>query len=308
MSSGSGPGWPVGAIKDIAQAILHTLVYADLFDYPLRTEELHRYLIGHRAPLSAVRTYLDQAGRQPTSLARVASFWCLTGRERLADLRREREVYARSLHQEVERYAPLIAAVPFVRCVALTGSLAVQNVTGPDDDIDLLIVTAPGRVWLARGLAILIVHLAQRSGVELCPNYVLAEHRLQLGEPSLYIAHELAQLLPLYGFESYRRLMQSNAWVADYLPNALAHTSAVRHVSATARAGQRLMEAGLAGRLGDALEGWERERKIPKLRRVAIERGGSGTTYTAELCKGHVDDHSAAIQVRYMAQLSALGL
>ena len=298
----------MGAIKDLAQAILHTLVYANLFDYPLTTEELHRYLIAHRAPLQAVRAYLDDVGDQPAYLARVAPFWCLAGRERLADLRREREVYARSLLREVERYAPLIAAVPFVRCVALTGSLSMHNVTGPDDDIDLLIITAPGRVWLARGLAILIVHLAQRFGVELCPNYVLAEHRLQLGEPSLYIAHELAQLLPLYGFDVYQRLMESNAWVADYLPNASVHTSAVRQATAPARAGQQLMEAGLAGRLGDALEGWERDRKIPKLRRIAIERGGSGTTYTAELCKGHVGDHAAAIQVRYRAELSALGL
>jgi hypothetical protein len=298
----------VGAIKDIAQAILHTLVYADLFDYPLTTEELHRYLIAHRAPLAAVQAYLDEGRGQPSSLVRVSPFWCLPGRDGLAELRRQREVYAQSLCRQAQRYAPLIAAVPFVRSVAITGSLAMHNVTGADDDIDLLVVTASGRVWLARGLVILIVRLAQRFGVELCPNYVLAEHRLQLGEPSLYIAHELAQLVPLYGLEAYRRLIRSNAWVAEYLPNASARTSVARHAGAIARGGQRLMEVGLAGRLGDALEGWERERKILKLRRVAIERGGTGTTYTAELCKGHVDDHAAAVQGRYRAQLSALGL
>jgi hypothetical protein len=308
MGSSSGVGWPVGAIKDIGQAILHTLAYADLFDYPLTTEELHRYLIAYRTSLSAVKAYLDLGRGRPPWVARVSSFWCLAGREALADLRQERQVYAQSLYREVERYTPLIAALPFVRSVALTGSLTMHNVTGPDDDIDLLIVAAPGRVWLARGLVILIVHLAQRFGVELCPNYVLAEHRLQLGEPSLYIAHELAQLMPLYGFGAYQRLMQGNAWVAEYLPNATARTSAARHAGAIARGGQKLMEASLAGRLGDGLEGWERERKIPKLRRVAIERGGTGTTYSADLCKGHVDDHASTVQGRYMAQLSALGL
>jgi hypothetical protein len=192
--------------------------------------------------------------------------------------------------------------------VSITGSLAMNNVSDPQDDIDLLIVTARNRVWLARGLVILVVHLARRFGLELCPNYLMAEHQLELGEPSLFAAHELAQLLPLYGLEIYHRLLQSNAWMADYLPNAAPHDPGPGRTGTATRHGKRLVEGLLGGRLGDAIEQWERERKIPRLCQDAEREGGTGAIFTPDLCKGHIHDHGAAIRQRFADRLAAAGV
>jgi hypothetical protein len=289
-------------------AILHTLVYADLFDYPLTTEEIHRYLTGYPAPLSLVKEHLQRNGRSSEQWASVSRFWFLAGREHLVDLRQQRETYSQVLWPKARRFGHLVAALPFVRMVSITGSLAMHNVINPQDDVDLLIVTAEDRVWLGRALVILIVHLARRFGVELCPNYVMAESCLEMGEPSLYIAHELAQLHPLHGADIYHRLLKSNAWMVDYLPNATPRRPETDESGPATHRGQQLMEVLLGGRLGDGLEQWERERKIPQLRQIAIERGGTGTSYSAKLCKGHIDDHAAAVQQRYAAQLAELGL
>ncbi len=309
-ATGMGPpataSWPPGTLQNVGDAILHTVVYADLFDYPLRTEEIHRYLTGYAAPLSLVEEHLARNGRLAQHLASASRFWFLAGREHLVDLRLQREAFSRGLWPEARRYGRLIATMPFVRLVSITGSLAMHNVSHPRDDIDLLIVTAENRVWLGRGLVILIVHLARRFGIELCPNYVMAEQHLQLGEPSLFIAHELTQLLPLHGLDVYHRLLEGNAWIADYLPNASPRRSEIGQIGPLAGRGQEAMEALMGGRLGDSIERWERERKIPLLRQIAIERGGTGTTYTAELCKGHIHDHAAAVYNRYTAQLAAL--
>lgn len=299
--------WSAAAIHDLADAILHTVVYADLFDYPLRIEEIHRYLTGNSAPLTTVEKHLEQSGRLDGHLASAPPFWFLAGREHLGGLRREREAFSRVLWQRAKRYGRLVAAIPFVRMVSITGSLAVNNVSGPKDDIDLLIVTARNRVWLARGLVILIVHLARKSGVVICPNYVIVEHRLEIGEASLFTAHELAQLVPLYGLDTYCRLLERNAWMTAFLPNASPKQAGVREIAVALRFGQRALEGLLGGRLGDALERWERERKIAHLRRVASEQGGSGTSYTPDLCKGHADDHAASVYQRYVARLAALG-
>lgn len=292
----------------VDDAILQTLVYADLFDYPLTTEEIHRYLTGYPAPMSLVKEHLQRNGRSGEQWASVSRFWFLAGREHLVDLRRQRESYSQVLWPKARRFGRLIAALPFVRMVCITGSLAMHNVTNPQDDVDLLIVTAEERVWFGRALVILVVHLARRFGVELCPNYVMAESCLEMGEPSLYIAHELAQLLPLHGVDVYHRLLKSNAWMVDYLPNASPRRPEEDRSGAATHRGQRLMESLLGGRLGDSLEQWERERKIPRLRQIAIERGGTGTSYSTKLCKGHIDDHAAAVQERYAAQLAELGL
>jgi hypothetical protein len=308
MDTAVANGWPVGAIHDVAQAILYTLVYADLFDYPLRTEEIHRYLTGYAAPLAVVEEHLQQNGRLAEHLGSSAPFWFLAGREHLVGLRRQREAFSLVLWEQAKRYGRLIAAVPFVRMVSITGSLAMNNVSDSHDDIDLLIVTAENRVWLARGLTILIVHLARTLGVELCPNYVIAEHKLELGEPSLFAAHEMAQLIPISGLDTYFRLLESNTWLVDYLPNISPRQSSVRKPTTVGRIGQRGLEAALSGRLGDALERRERERKIPRLRQIARKQGGSGARYTPDLCKGHADDHSAGVYQQFVARLASQGM
>jgi hypothetical protein len=300
--------WTTGVIRNLADAIIHTLVYADVFDYPLKSEEIHRYLTGYPAPLAAVEEQLQQNGRLSKQIRSVSPFWFLAGREQLVDLRQKRDAFSRVLWQQATRYGYLIAALPFVRMVSITGSLAMNNVSSPRDDIDLLIVMAKDRVWLARGLVILIVHLARRFGVELCPNYVIAEHRLELEAHDLFTAHELAQLFPLCGLDMYQRLLKSNAWMIDFLPNASSRQVSARETGMAVRMGQQGLEAVLSGRLGDTIERWERERKIPRLRQVAHERGGKRASYTPDLCKGHPDDHTDSVYQQYVARLIAQGI
>jgi hypothetical protein len=191
---------------------------------------------------------------------------------------------------------------------AVTGALAMGNAPNADDDVDLLIVTQTGRVWLARGLVILVVHLVRQFGVELCPNYIIAEHNLRLDHPSLYTAHELAQLVPLHGAATYHQLLKTNSWLHTYLPNATPRRLRGRKVSTVAQSGRRAFETVLGGRLGDAIEGWEAGRKIPHLQQVAARQGATEADYTPELCKGHTGDHETSVAQRYAAQLAELGL
>jgi hypothetical protein len=198
-----------------------------------------------------------------------------------------------------------MARLPYIRMVGVTGSLAANNVVSEQDDIDFFFVTLPGRLWLARGLVVLIVRLAARRGIELCPNYLVAEPHLELHNQSLFTAYELVQLVPIYGQAAYSRLLASNQWFVAFLPNAAPKDVDARQLAPVSRGMQRLGEAMLNHRLGDALEEWERSRKIPRLRRVALEQGGSATAFSANLCKGHVDNHEAIIVERLSERLEA---
>ena len=294
--------------RDLDEAILRTMVYADLFDYPLTDVEIHRYLIGCPASASAVEDRLTHLDGLQKRVGFIAPYWFLAGRERLVSVRQKREAFAKELLPEARRYGRQIAAVPFVQMVALTGALAMNNVTDLHDDIDFMIITQSDRVWLTRGLVALLVHLARRRGVHLCPNYILSERSLELGEPSLFTAHELVQMVPLYGSRPYRRLLDTNAWVADYLPNASLGRPALVAPGRTASFGQRSLEMLLSGRLGDAVERWERERKIPRLRLEAVRQGGNGAIFTPDRCKGHMADHAAVVSRQYTALLAQQGL
>ncbi len=296
------------SLRDLDDAILRTIAYADIFDYPLTGREIHRYLIEQAALASTVQDRLLHAPRLRQLLGANSPFWFLAGREELVSIRRLRQTVSRRLWAKARRYGGHIAALPFVRMVALTGSLAMNNATSLDDDIDFLVVARSGRVWLARGLAVLLVRLARSQGVYLCPNYVLSEACLDLGRPSLFIAHELAQMVPLFGPSLYRHLLDSNGWAFGYLPNASPETAQHNFLRRSAALGQRCSEAVLGGRLGEKVERWERERKIPRLRQEAARLGGSGAVFTPEACKGHMADHSGEVSRQYGARLAVLGL
>ena len=294
--------------RDLDEAILRTMVYADLFDYPLTDVEIHRYLIGCPVSASAVEDRLTHLDGLQKRVGFISPYWFLNGREQLVQLRQERTAFAKKLWPAARRYGRQIAAIPFVRMVALTGALAMNNATSLHDDIDYLIITQNGRVWLARGLIALLVHVVQRRGVTLCPNYILSERNLQIGEPSLFTAHELVQMVPLYGSSLYRLLLNTNAWVADFLPNASPGMPDCAAPGLMADLGRRSSEALLGGRLGDAVERWERERKIPRLRLEAVRQGGNGAIFTPDRCKGHMADHAAVVSRQYTALLTEQGL
>ena len=65
--------------------------------------------------------------------------------------------------------------MPFVRMVALSGSLAHLNADG-EADLDLFVITAPGRVWSVTLTTLLRARLLGWRR-RLCLNYVVSERR-----------------------------------------------------------------------------------------------------------------------------------
>ena len=51
-------------------AIIHTVAYVDLFDYPVTAREIHRYLAGMAAPPEAVRTFLNNGRLDGSQLSK----------------------------------------------------------------------------------------------------------------------------------------------------------------------------------------------------------------------------------------------
>jgi hypothetical protein len=186
--------------------------------------------------------------------------------------------------------------------VAVTGALAMDNVA--DADIDYLIVTEPGRLWLCRALVVGLVRAAAMRGATLCPNYFLSERALAIDEQNLFTAHEVTQMVPLVGSATYARFRQLNAWTREYLPNADGAPKRIAMVEPGRVGARGVLESSLRSRFGSALEGWERSRKMRKL-----GRRGDGHTEAAfgpDWCKGHFDDHGQLTLARYSARLAAL--
>jgi hypothetical protein len=145
--------------------------------------------------------------------------------------------------------------------------------------------------------------------VKICPNYVLSENHLIQERQNIFIAHEVAQMVPLYGHALYRRLREHNVWVADYLANANGINRAEKEqpIGHTWSLLKRLLEAMLSGRMGDVLERWEYRRK---LRRFAgeMQTPHNSARLDDTQVKGHFNDHGHFVLRQYAERLQAFGI
>jgi hypothetical protein len=290
--------FPTGSLQ---RGILEALIYSDIFEHPLRIDELHCYL-PVRADVDEVHSALASLDGQ---VARQDEYYFMPGRSELVEIRRQRVARSRELLPHAIRYGRILGSLPFVRMVALTGSLAVLNLS-KNSDFDYMLVTARGRVWTARLFAVALNRLAGAFGRTLCPNLIVSETALQWPLHDLYSARELFQMIPISGFDVYRKVMAANQWAGSILPNRSHDFSREHKASNVATAIKRLFEFLLAGKLGDRLERWEMTRKIA---RFSKQPGfGEETVFNAEVCQGNFHHHRKWTREVFLQKLACSSL
>lgn len=297
-------------MEPLEAAILRTVLYADVFDYPLTLDKIHHFLIAAEPVcLERTRTTLESSGCLNRLLDSQHGFVFLSGRGDLVTIRQAREAVSARLWPIAVGCGVWLARLPFVRMVALTGALAVRNVPDEDDDLDYLLVTAPGRVWLARAFAILLVRLARLRGVEICPNYVLAENALEQSRCDIFMAHEVAQMVPIYGHEVYRRMRGANHWSESYLPNAIGtfEIADEQPIGTIWMFAKRAIETALAGQLGNLIERWEYRRKLRRFQ-SALQNPNSSARIDETQVKGHFNDNGTITLEKYRERLRQYGV
>ncbi len=152
-------------------------------------------------------------------------FYFLAGREGLAKLRQE--YYRESLRRlrQAKKILYFLRFVPYVRAMAISGSVALLGAV-QDSDIDLFILTAPKRIWLARLFVSAYFQILglRRHGLytknRFCLNHYLEAGREIEEDKNLYTAVEYASLLPVLGRREIEKFWEQNAWIRAYLPAA----------------------------------------------------------------------------------------
>lgn len=204
-------------MADEEHAFLCSVLYAAVFDYPLTVEQLHESLIGVCATPDDVARWYAQSEALQHVIEYSDGYFFPRGRRDLVDLRHAREVISRSVLKEFRRPLSLVLRMPFVRMVALSGSLAHLN-AGGEADLDLFVITKTGRVW---SVTTTLLVLARVFGwrKRLCLNYVISEAQLAVEPRDLFSANQIVHLRPLCGEHVYRRFLAANPFVAEYYPN-----------------------------------------------------------------------------------------
>jgi hypothetical protein len=191
---------------------LLTVLYADIFDYPLTRDELNRWMIMSRRRIPR--------GSQ--------HYYFLKGRQRIVTIRKERTRRQREKWDIARRAAKILSGIHSILLVGVTGGLAMNNAR-ESDDIDFFLIVEDGTIWISRLLSVILLSKLRRKRNEtrvankICLNMFISDAQLSLPdtERDLFSAHEVLQMQPLYNRDhTYKKFLYANEWVQKFLPNA----------------------------------------------------------------------------------------
>lgn len=204
--------------RGLDEQILRTLLYYDIFNYPLTADEVYRFLGMHCADVSSVIAALTRLADRKV-IFQFRNFFSVKDSAAFVERRVKGNEVAEKFLDLAGKKAALISKFPFVRAVLASGSLS-KGYMDEKSDLDFFIITSPGRLWIARTLLVLYKRIfLLNSHKYFCVNYFVDEQHLEIEEKNLFTATELATVLPLYGSQHYTRLHDSNPWLWEYFPN-----------------------------------------------------------------------------------------
>lgn len=213
----------------IYHAIIKTLSYSDVFDYPLKKRELWKFL---NIRNSTNKNYFYKTLNQmifSRQIEEKRGYYFLNGRENIISTRLKRERISCGKLEIAKKAAKILSFIPTIKLIGVSGSLSLKNAR-LEDDIDFFIITEPNSLWITRAFVNVLLMLKgyKRSpsdfrGMNLvCPNLFLSEDNLSLlnFRRNLFSAREIAQLYVLLDRNNtHKKFLGANFWIKSFLPN-----------------------------------------------------------------------------------------
>lgn len=203
---------------EVRNHIIRTLLYYDIFNYPLKSEEVFRFLGINHVDHPFIVSQLNSLSEEKF-IYRFGEFFTVQNNETNVIRRQKGNAEAERCLSIAQRQARLINRFPFVRAVMASGSLS-KGYMDEKSDLDFFIVTHPGRLWIARMLLVMYKRIFLfNSHKYFCVNYFVDTEHLEIEEKNMFTATELATVIPLQGAEYYTKLHSQNPWLKNFFPN-----------------------------------------------------------------------------------------
>jgi len=235
----------------IRKDILATLAYFNMFEYPLKKNEIFIFL-GHCNDYREFEQALNNL-LSDSVIFKIGDFYSLQNDFEIAMRRYRGNEKALLMLKKAEKAATIISAFPFVKGVAVSGSLS-KYFADEQSDIDFFIVTTANRLWIARSFLHIfkkLTFLLNKQSL-FCMNYFIDEGEPAILEKNIYTAMEVVTILPLRGDTIFDSFFKENNWARNFFPNKYLHKAATRKEGKSWI--KSLTEKVLSNRFGNSLD------------------------------------------------------
>jgi hypothetical protein len=289
-------------------AVLKTISYFDLFDYPLTRAEIWKYLVGEKINLLETDTAISAlvgSGRLQENNGLIF----LPGRGSIASTRESRYRHSCRKWRRARRWANVFSGIPGVMLVAIGNTLSYNNAKD-ESDVDFFIVVRRGNLWRTRIFAAALAAFLRLRPIpgdsrdKLCLSFFVADDNLDLQKFSIsvptdiYLAYWIAQLAPLRGQAGvYESFLSENDWIKAILPNVFGR-SAYRGAAGF----WKYLFAPLAVLPGSFLKNFQ-TRRFPLALREAMRRSDGSVVIGDDVLKFHLNDRRAKIYDEWVRRI-----
>ena len=304
------------------QGVLATLAYYGALRWPLTLLEIaERRIDGDGAPhdLGRLLAMLERFVERGYVRAQAGLYTIGEATHDLREHRASREATSADKMYVMLQSARWLQAVPYVRMLAASGSLA-MSASGSQSDWDVFAIVQAGRLYTARAGLLAVAWLlgrlrtkAMRTAPDrFCFNHLITTDALALRHRSIFTAHAHAWMVPIYDPWQYAtRIRQANHWVHEYTATAMGSSFIRRDVapSRALRGVRRLAELVLSSPVGDLLEYTLRRWMQARIARnpLTTAPGGRVVADRYEL-EFHPHSFEVTALARYNATLRRMGL
>ncbi len=310
----------------LESAILRTVAYFDVFSYPITPEEVWRWLYREsgaawQVDRSSVRIGLDQLVTAQR-LERQDTWYFFPGRSEIVAIRQARQKENEKKWKRAKSTARFLEVVPYLKLVAVVNTLAIDNAR-PESDIDFLIITQPGRIWIARlmvtGLVEMLGYRRQGDKISnrICLSFYVTDDAMEMKKFAYADDHHLAfwttQAVPMMDDGTYLKYADANRVWTSRLPNAWTWPWESRPLKPN-----KLLRGikNFYGRIfgtaaGGYLEAWARDFQMQRMEKNINSRAKEGTTdviISEEALKFHEADRRTEYNAAYVERCRRLGI
>jgi len=224
---------------ELREAIVKTIAFFDLFDYPLTAHEIWQF-VGVKCELIEVISGLTALKEADAPVDEKNGFYFLAGQEEIINARKKRYNYSDKKFKRAILITKLFNFIPWIKMTAVSNIIGTHNLK-KESDIDLFIITENNRVWITRFFCAGLMKLLglrpreEKEKDKICLNFYISEEAMDLRElmldnlnqgeekKDIYFIYWLAGLVPIYNKnKTWEEFIGANNWPKEYLPNWLA--------------------------------------------------------------------------------------
>jgi hypothetical protein len=283
--------------------IVKHLAYFEVFEHPLTITEMHRLV---NCTVDELEADIAELCREGVCF-RSADYLSISTyiEDRLAN-RLKGELHAQAYQTKLKKYTTIIASFPFVRGVAVSGSLS-KGIMHEDGDIDFFIITAANRLWICRTLLIAFKKIVLLNSKKyFCLNYFVDTNNMEIADKNIFTATELFYLIPVFSdHDTLRYFYIQNKWIGDFFEKMPLwnHAYAIKRKFIIKLFFEKLLK-GRAGRFVETkfhhitLKHWQK-----KFRNFDNEKFELTMRSTTGVSKHHPSDFQTSVLKQYAALL-----